>query len=537
LTGLKYSRVKIAITQRWKHALSNQRWKRLSTNIIKNAKNTSDQQPVILFNASTRLQAMSQNAAYSFLTAQALRMQGIPVIQFVCKAGLSRCTLGSNRDHIDQAPPCQKCIAQSESVFKNIPTHWFTYLADPKLQSLIADRPLAELCSLVYETAPLGFWAVNTLRWVLRRHHLMDDLSTLAFMRHFILSGWNVYQQFSQLAEEVRPQAVVLFNGMFFPEAAARFVCEQHGIRVITHEVGMRPFTAFFTPGEATAYPIAISPDFQLTPAMNERLDDYLSDRFQGNFSMAGIRFWPEMKRLENSFLEKASHFKQIVPIFTNVIFDTSQVHANTLFSDMFVWLDNVKRVIEAHPETLFVIRAHPDEFRLGKEARESVQGWVNQNKVDQLPNVEFVDSQEFISSYDLTQRAHFVMVYNSTIGLEAVLMGKPVLAGGKARFTQLETAFLPKTSLEYNQLLEELLSTSEIQVPAEFRVNARRFLYYQLYISSLPFEDFLKEDGVWKGYVTLKEFPASKLTPESSPTIKTLLEGILQGKPFELLL
>jgi hypothetical protein len=328
---------------------------------------------------------------------------------------------------------------------------------------------------------------------------------------------------------------VVEFNGMFYPEAAVRFVCQQKGIRVLTHEVGLRPFTAFFTEGEATAYPIHISPEFQLSPAMDERLDQYLSERFKGNFSMAGIRFWPEMKGLDAAFLEKASHFKHIVPVFTNVIFDTSQVHANTIFADMFIWLDNVKAAIEKHPETLFVIRAHPDEFRPGKEARESVSGWVKQSKVDELPNVIFVDSQEFLSSYDLIQRSQFVMVYNSTIGLEAILMGKVVLAGGKARFTQLETAYLPKTLPEYDTLLEKFLTEAKLEVPAHFMVNARRFLYYQLYISSLPFDEFLREDGVWKGYVKLKEFPLADLSPENSITIKVILDGILKQAPFEM--
>lgn len=535
MTFSSISRVKIAFRQRWTHALSNQRWKRLSKEVKQNVQTQKETSPVIFFNASTRIQAVSQNAAYSYLTLQALRKQGVPVIQFACNAGLSRCTLGSNRDDVNQKPPCVRCVAQSHVLFDGITTRWFEYQEEPELANLIQNMSVAELVELKFRGAPLGFWAVNTLRWMLRRHHLQDDESTREFMRHYILSGWNVYQQFSRLAEEVSPQAVIEFNGMFFPEAAVRFVCQQKGIRVITHEVGLRPFTVFFTDGEATAYPIHISPDFQLTAEMNERLDKYLSERFKGNFSMAGIRFWPEMKGLDSSFLEKASHFKQIVPVFTNVIFDTSQVHANTIFNDMFAWLDNVKDVIESHPETLFVIRAHPDEFRSGKEARESVSGWVKQNKLDQHPNVVFVDSQEFLSSYDLIQRSHFVMVYNSTIGLEAVLMGKAVLAGGKARFTQLETAFLPNSVNQYNQLLEQFLNQTNISIPNSFIVNARRFLYYQLYLSSLPFNDFIQEDGVWKGYVKLKDFSISQLSPEFSQTIKVISEGILQGKAFEM--
>jgi len=92
---------------------------------------------------------------------------------------------------------------------------------------------------------------------------------------------------------------------------------------------------------------------------------------------MAGIKFWPEMKGLDESFLQKAARFEQIVPVFTNVIFDTSQPHANTVFEDMFTWLDLVLEVIHSHPETLFVIRAHPDELRVRKASRETVAAWV----------------------------------------------------------------------------------------------------------------------------------------------------------------
>ncbi|MHC1740440.1 MAG: hypothetical protein AB9897_04945 [Anaerolineaceae bacterium] len=531
-----YSRVIKALSQRWIHAQSNQRWKHLTDQVNEIfTVNTDNSAPVVFFNASTRLQAMSQNAAYSFLTNQMLRLKGIPTIQFVCNAGMSRCTLGTNRDDISKAPPCAKCMAQSRAVFSNLPVHGFEFQKDPVLERMILKLSLEALCTLTYQGAPLGFWATNSARWVLRRHHLADDEPTLELMRHFLLSAWNIVREFSRFVDECNPRAAIVFNGMFFPEAAVRFVCIEKGIKVITHEVGMRPFTAFFTTGEATAYPISLSPNFQLDPKMNERLDAYLSDRFQGNFSMAGIRFWPEMKGLDEDFLAKAKKFKNIVPIFTNVIFDTSQVHANTLFPDMFTWLADVKNHIQKHPETLFIIRAHPDEYRENKESRESVRDWVQANHLKELANVVFVDSREFISSYDLIQRSHFVMVYNSTIGLEAALLGKAVLAAGKARFTQVATAFFPDSVEKYDQKLAELLNTDQNLPPAEFRANARRFLYYQLFGSSLPFDAFLKEDGVWPGYVTLKEFQPLALSPENSDTAKALVEGILDGSPFEI--
>jgi hypothetical protein len=373
------------------------------------------------------------------------------------------------------------------------------------------------------------------MRWVLRRHHLPDDVVTRSLYQKYILSAFVVAQEFSTLLDNTTPQAVVVFNGMFFPEATARWVAAQRGIRTITHEVGLLPFSAFFTTGEATAYPLHVPDDFELNAAQDERLDAYLSQRFQGQFSMAGVRFWPEMKGLDAGFLDKAAGFKQTVPVFTNVIFDTSQPHSNTLFPHMFAWLDQVLEIVRDHPETLFVVRAHPDESRPGKASQESVSQWVNQNQADSLPNLVFVDSDQPLSSYELIQRSKFVMVYNSTIGLEASIMGMPVLCAGRARFTQLPTVFFPATPEEYRHIADNFLAQNEISIPPEFKRNARRLLYYQLYRSSLPFTDYLQEDGIWPGFVKLKKFSAQSLSPSASPVIKSILAGILEGGDFML--
>jgi hypothetical protein len=165
---------------------------------------------------------------------------------------------------------------------------------------------------------------------------------------------------------------------------------------------------------------------------MNSRLDDYLQRRFQGDFTMAGIKFWSKMEEPDASLKAKTAGYKKIIPVFTNVIFDTSQVHANTIFPDMFAWLDVVKQAALAHPDALFIIRAHPDEGREGKKSRESVAQWVERNSLRGLPNIVFIDTDELVSSYELIHQAHFVMVYNSTIGLEATLLGKLVLTAAK---------------------------------------------------------------------------------------------------------
>jgi capsule polysaccharide export protein KpsC/LpsZ len=240
------------------------------------------------------------------------------------------------------------------------------------------------------------------------------------------------------------------------------------------------------------------------------------------------------MRRLGDAFLARAARYRQVVPVFTNVIFDTSQIHAGTVFADMFAWLDVVLGIIRAHPETLFVIRAHPDEMRMHKESRESVADWIARNQATGLPNVVFIDARETLNSYELIQRSKFVMVYNSTIGLEASIMGCPVLCAGKARYTQYPIVYFPQTISAYRQQAEEFLAASQIVLPAEFQQNARRFLYYQLYRTSLPFDEYLEEE-VRPGFVRLRAFPWQSLSSDHSPTMRTILDGVIHQGDFLL--
>lgn len=530
------------IQRGWVRRLNNLKIAAVARQVSKNEPQPSGA-PVVFFKASTGIDDLSWNSGFHLLASWAFRLKGIPVAYFACHAGMSKCVLGTNRDNPYKEPPCKTCIAQSKTLYEGVrlrssdrtpksEVEWFSFERDPELQKTIRDLNIEQLSSFTYEEFPLGALCLPGLRWILRIHHLNDDENTRYLLREYIVSAWNVAQEFSTFLDQTQPRAVIVFNGQFFPEATARYIAQKRGIRVITHEVGLQPASAYFTDGEATAYPINIPDDFELNEEQNKKLDDYLAKRFQGDFTMAGIKFWADMKGLDDSFLQKASQFKQIVPVFTNVIFDTSQPHANTVFEDMFDWLDLVLEEIKAHPETLFVIRAHPDETRVRKASRETVAGWVEARKVTDLPNVIFVSPQEALSSYELILKSKFVMVYNSTIGLEASIMGMPVLCAGKARFTQYPTVFFPQTVEDVRRKMKEFLVADSIDVPLEFKRNARRFLYYQLYKTSLPFGEFL-EPSVRTTQAKLKSFELNELV--NSESVNVVLGGVLNEKEFLL--
>jgi hypothetical protein len=525
------------LSRRMQRAAELARLVSLARGVARASRPVKDRQPVLFFNASTRLSGLSQNAGFSLLTSWAVRLTGTPVVHFVCKAGMSRCVLGTDETKPSHPMPCGMCIRQSQANYTGAETCGFIYQQNEILSTTLKNLSLDEL--LRYEHPlpdgsghiPLGVLVLPSLRWRLRLQSLTDDDPTRFLCREFMLSAWNVVREFNSLLETIKPQAAVLFNGMHFPEATAFWLCQQRGVRAITHESGFQPFSGYFVEGQATMYPITI-PDVELTPEQNARLDADLQKRWQGDFSMAGVKFWPEIHELSDSLKLKIATHRQMVAVFTNVIFDTTQLHANVAFRDMFDWLDTLFEIVRVHSETLFIVRAHPDEDRPGKASRESMAMWMEQSDAVALENVVFIPPQERLNSYDLVRAAKFILVYNSTISLESTLLGVPALCAARSPFTDYGTTFFEPERGSYLQRLNAFLAAGNLQVPEGAARRIRRFMYYRYYRFSLPFGEFV-ESTQPTGYVRLKEFSLSQL--EQSSSLRVLLGGLLNGKQFEL--
>ncbi len=205
--------------------------------------------PVVFFKASTGIDDLSWNSGFHLLASWALRLKGVPVAYFACKAGMSHCVLGTNRDDPHKAPPCESCVYQSKTLYagsSDFAKHpvrvsrsetttpalaggarevvttgvsWFDFQRDEKLSKAVADLSVPELMRFEWEGIPLGALCLPGLRWILRIHHLSDDEITRYLLREYILSAWNIARQFADFLDRTQPRAVIVFNGQFYPRS------------------------------------------------------------------------------------------------------------------------------------------------------------------------------------------------------------------------------------------------------------------------------------------------------------------------------
>ncbi len=491
--------------------------------------------PVLFFNASTRIDRLSLNAAFGLIASWAVRAAGAPVRYVVCSQGMLQCTLGTRLSNLEGDPPCANCTRFSRGLFPEVLSLPLTL--DRREVAQVArgleGLSLQALVAWEHGGLPLGALVLPGLRWVLRRHNLPEEAEVASLMRRYLASAASMAAQWRRILEETDPRALVIFNGIAFPEAVARAVARSKGVPVITHEVGLRPFSAYFTHGEATLREVPIPEGFTLTQEQEHLLEEYLRRRAQGHFTMAGIRFWPKIQPLPDWLQARIAEHEALVPVFTNVIFDTSQVHANTLFKDMFHWLDVLASVVRAHPEVLFVFRAHPDEERPGKRSRESVADWMQRSGLLDRPNVVFFAPRDYVSSYELIARARFVMVYNSSVGLEASALGTPVLCAGKARYSQVPSVHFPTEREAYLRTLEDFLTAESLPEQEPYQRVARAFLYLELHHYSLDFSGFLRADPTLAGFVGLRREEPWRMIGRSGDLLDLLAKGMLEGRPF----
>jgi hypothetical protein len=209
----------------------------------------------------------------------------------------------------------------------------------------------------------------------------------------------------------------------------------------------------------------------------------------------------------------------------TNVVGDSSILRRNPIFRNQRDWLRQTIDFFRKRPEWSLIVRAHPDEawvrekvvVRMGDVAREIAR---------EAPNVLVIAGDEDLNTYTLLPGLCGGLVWVSSIGVDMVARGIPVLAAAHPKYHGLGLVDEPQTIPDYFQALGRHASTTVHPTPDQ---QARARQYLSLVFSEFSFDAFspsyrardLSLDGPADADVFYR-IVAGDLPPETPPRRET---------------
>lgn len=418
--------------------------------------------------------------AWELTLTRQLQSQGTRVVWMHCDRTMTRCD--SMLTKKVESKLCRHCISFNRDL---------TGMADIEVVSL-ADY-LDDVPSPADEAREHEVVTASLQRVLGARPSHTPNASERKIRAEMQRSAAAVRAAGAKLLDNVRPNAVIALNGKFFGERIILELAQSRGAQIWTYERGNREGTIVVSPS-LVAVPFDTTDvrnrlDEPLTQRQNAQLDAYLVQRAKvGN---GQISFAPVNPRRPAHVADSDS---RVISAFTNLVWDSAVAGEDTIFDDMFDWLITTVRAVAEDTTIELVIRVHPAETRVyWHPTRERVDDVVAKTFPERLPsNVRIIGPDDPIDSYDLMRNSNQVLVYTSTVGLEAAVMGTPVLVAAHSNYSNTPFVTTPKSREEY---VQRLTAEQPPDLPSPEMVGMARRFMYRLYFEKMIPMPFVVED------------------------------------------
>jgi len=443
------------------------------------------------FNSSSHLDFSSLFSSTGKLILRKLQEEGFSTSVLLCAGGPDFCQTGSSINNPDHFMPCYSCYKFNKKLHFENETNEFSKKQEFNIKK--TSLSIDEIETLIEPS----------LGWIMRGD-LENQKKLVSFKKNFIAAARKWDLLLTNIDENLLPELCIIFNGYTFPEVIVKEILDKRGVKTVTFENGILENSIFFTEGYAPDYLFPLK-EKKLSKLEQQEISIYLNRRKEGNFERGGLKFWNEITSMDKEMKNKNDNFINTVTIFLNVPFDTSQVKANTLFKNMYEWLLFTKELVLENPETLFIYRSHPDESREDKRLFKPTKDWLIDNEFLNHDNVHIIDSADTLNSYELIEISKFIMVYNSTLALESILLNTNVLTAGNVHYSRIEDLKPPANKEMYLEYFYKLLK-KDSKVSPEVYTEVERYFHNFTFQAAFDFSRELVKETDRKYSYSLNE-------------------------------
>jgi hypothetical protein len=363
--------------------------------------------------------------------------------------------------------------------------------------------------------------------WVLRTPDVEAAPEGLAVENDLAISAAAVERAAHRILDRFRPDVVFQLNGLFAAEKAFRAVALARGMRAPTYEIAPRGNALVFSQGEpAPLYDTSaawnVTQDQPLTTEQHVAIDRLLADRARG--VGAHERYFEETVDEADAVRARllAPRGSRVVTLFSNLAWDSAVLHRDFAYGSMLEWINAVVASAGGRPDLTLIVRVHPAEQSWG--TRQPV--WEALRSAALPANVRVVGPGDPISSYGLLELSDLVLTYASTIGLEAVVRGLPVVVAAKTHYRDCGFTIDASSHADVERALDAAPRPTDAQVE-----RARRYAFTFFYRCMIPFPVVTTAEG------KSTKVPADRqdLLPGRDRYLDFVCDRILDGGDFVL--
>ena len=261
-----------------------------------------------------------------------------------------------------------------------------------------------------------------------------------------------------------KPDVVLVPNGSILELGAAYRTARQLGSQTVTFEFGeqrermwvaqnneaMRLITSDLW-GARGDVPIGEAEIDSLGELYRSRRGARLWENFGRKWQAAAGQGAQAVRRRLNLDPEKP-----VAILCTNVVGDSLALDRQVFSDGMADWLARTVEYFEGHPEAQLVVRVHPGELLGAGHPSTEI---VRQATLDLPSRVRVVPPDSDINTYDLIELAHVGLVYTTTVGMEMVMKGVPVIVSGATHYRGKGFTHDPATWEDYFEILGRLMA------------------------------------------------------------------------------
>ena len=212
-----------------------------------------------------------------------------------------------------------------------------------------------------------------------------------------------------------------------------------------------------------------------------------------------------------------------LVPL--NLRWDSAALCRQRLFASVEDWLSQLLAWLEKQPGITLAIRQHPCEklpaFRGKDDFRELLTRFPQLGR-----RATFISAEEQVNTYDLINGAKVVLPFTSRVGIEATMLGKPVILGTECYYGGCGFTWNPASAPEYFAALSEALA-GKLEITAE----TRRRAWITYYLAECCLELKTRFTPAPVDYAHWVKMPPSEIW--NSPENEDLLTAMIDHDPL----